>query len=193
MAKFGTLYLEGTTSKLYFDQATTVLNETHSFANEVVTQTLEDGSPISDHIVIQQDELEVQIFISNSVVQKSQEVYALLKTMRNTRELCKVYTDHEIYGNMAIESVSAPHEAPMVNELRVTVKFKRVDYAGSVQNEYPVCQFEDVPEIGDEENWESEEAYLASEGQLGDPAAVDQTASKMEDVGELTAEGVTNE
>lgn len=149
MAKRGSIYIQSPNIRLEFDDALTVVNETHSFANEVVNQTLENGSQIADHIIVLQDELESQIFVSNSSAQKSQDVYSAIKILRNNRELCTVRTDHEIYSNMAIESVSAPHEAPQVNALTFTVKFKRVDWTNNVKNTYPLDKYQEplVPQL----------------------------------------------
>ena len=143
MAKRGEIYIQTDHAWLRFDKATTVVSETHSFSNEVVNQTLEDGSSLADHIIVLQDELECQVFVSNLEPQKSQDTYSYLKKVRNKRQLCQVFTDHEIYSNMAIESVSAPHEAPMVNAITFTIKFKRIDYAEDFKNKYPLAKFEE--------------------------------------------------
>ena len=142
MAKRGSIYIQGQNSWLAFDDALTVTNETHNFGNEVVSQVLENGSLLTDHIIVLQDELEAQIFVSNSRPQESQDVYSAIKGLRNNRELCNVYTDHEIYTSMAIETVSAPHEAPQVNAITFTVKFKRVDWTDDVENSYPLAKYE---------------------------------------------------
>ena len=142
MAKRGSIYIQGQNSWLAFDDALTVTNETHNFGNEVVSQVLENGSLLTDHIIVLQDELEAQIFVSNSRPQESQDVYSAIKGLRNNRELCNVYTDHEIYTSMAIETVSAPHEAPQVNAITFTVKFKRVDWTQDVENSYPLAKYE---------------------------------------------------
>lgn len=176
MAEQGSIYIQSRSIQLMFDQALTIPSETHSFGNDIATQVLEDGSPISDHIIVLQDELEVQIFVSNSVQQESQDVYAALKTIRNERELCTVYTDHEIYYDMAIESVSAPHEAPMVNCMTFTVKFRRIDWTGEVINIYRSEYFASV----------AGEMQAASNGDFEPAEAVDTTAPEMTDVGEVT-------
>ena len=153
MANRDILYIRTSRSKIMFNDALTVVNETHTFANEVVSQTLEDGSFLTDHIIVLQDELESQVFVSNSVKWGSEDAYSTLKEIRNNRELCTVYTRHEIYSNMAIESVTAPHEAPMVGTLTFTIKFKKVDWTGKANNTYgnyyPAKDFEEplVPEL----------------------------------------------
>lgn len=197
MAVSGTLYIQAQTVQLMFDAALTVPNETHSFGNEIVSQTLEDGSNISDHIIILQDELEVQIFVSNSVLQESQDTYAALKTIRNKRELCTVFTDHEIYENMAIESVSAPHEAPMVNSITFTVKFKRIDWVGAVVNTYPPAKFQPQVAASMAPGYKHEQQagmQEAVQGKMGPVDAVDMTASATQDVGEIAGKqaGGTN-
>lgn len=189
MARRGGLYILAKTIQLVFNDALTVPNETHTFGNEVVAQTLEDGSNLADHIIILQDELEVQIFVSNSVLQESQDTYAALKTIRNKRELCTVYTDHEIYENMAIESVTAPHEAPMVNVITFTIKFKRIDWVGAVTNIFPPARFqEDAPStLADVQRQQTEGMWLAASGLFESSRAVDMTASEIQDLGQISA------
>jgi len=195
MATYGSIYIKGTKTVVSLDEATTVPSETHTFENEVVSQTLENGCQLSDHIIVLQDELEVQLFISNSVQQKSQEVYAALKNMRNTRELCQIFTDHEIYKNMAIQSVSAPHEAPYINQLSMTLKFKRVDYVGSITNEYPPSKFQEgVSVFGQDivgDNLNTQETQDAILGYFGGVDDVDMSACDFQDAGELSPSGVT--
>lgn len=194
MATYGSIYIKGTKTVISLDEATTVPSETHTFDNEVVSQTLENGCQLSDHIIVLQDELEIQLFISNSVPQKSQETYAALKNMRNTRELCQIFTDHEIYRNMAIQSVSAPHEAPYVNQLSMTLKFKRIDYVGSVTNEYPPSKFqENVSVYGQDvstENLNIQGTQDAILGFFGKKDDIDMAACNFQDAGELSPSGV---
>ena len=201
MAKRGSMYIQGDSHWLAFDNALTVTNETHNFANEVVSQPLENGSLLTDHIIIMQDELEVQVFVSNSVPQESQDTYSALKIIRNTRQLCNVYTDHEIYTSMAIESVSAPHEAPQVNAITFTIKFKRIDWTDDVENSYPLAKYEIplVPQLQSFSTNVSSNVYkkqqevriaegmqAARDGILMDVNDVQTAAVSMNDYGETT-------
>lgn len=201
MAKRGSIYIQGDSHWLAFDNALTVTNETHNFANEVVSQPLENGSLLTDHIIIMQDELEVQVFVSNSVPQESQDTYSALKIIRNTRQLCNVYTDHEIYTSMAIESVSAPHEAPQVNAITFTIKFKRIDWTDDVENSYPLAKYE-IPLVPQLQSFSTnvssnvykkqQEARIAEgmqearDGVLMDVNDVQTAAVSMNDYGEIT-------
>ena len=202
MAERGAIYIQGPKIWLRFDDAMTVTNETHIFSNEVVSQTLENGAPLVDHIIVLQDELECQIFVSNNVFQDSQDVYAAVKTLRNTRALVNVYTGHEIYSNMAIESVNAPHEAPNVNCLTFTIKFKKIDWSEDVDNNYPLARYELplVPQLQayssnvannvykeEQQNRISEGMKNAQEGVFPGPADVETSAVAKSDYGELLA------
>lgn len=202
MAERGAIYIQGPKTWLRFDDAMTVTNETHTFANEVVSQTLENGAPLVDHIIVLQDELECQIFVSNNVLQDSQDVYAAVKTLRNTRALVNVYTGHEIYSNMAIESVNAPHEAPNVNCLTFTIKFKKIDWSEDVDNNYPLARYELplVPQLQaysssvannvyktEQQNRIAENMKNAQEGMFPGPADIESSAVAKSDYGELLA------
>lgn len=194
MAKFGSIYIKSLTNGVSFDRATTIEAETHTMTNDVVSQTLEDGTPLADHIIVQQDELEVIAFVSNSVPQKSQEVFKSLKMIRNLRQLCIIFTDHEIYHGMAIESISAPHSAPMVNEIRFTIKFKRVDYVSSIVNVFPVSDFQSFENVEFGEgiaqeqtvNEQDEKMQQARDGDLNKTQDISQGACSNIEAGELT-------
>jgi len=95
------------------------VSEAHTADNDVVDQVLENGSPMTDHIIIKPDYLELNFYVSNIdgpnsplVGETSRTIWQELKRMRNSRELLTILTQHEIYESMAIESLGATHEAP---------------------------------------------------------------------------------
>lgn len=190
MAKTGTAYIVTETTTISFEEAVTIASETHTFTNEIANQTLEDGSNLADHIIVQQDELECQLFVSNAVPGKSQEIYAQLKNIRNNREMCTVYTEHQNYERMVIESVNAPHEAPMVNQIVFTVKFKQIDWGFEKSGKYkdyytiPVKQVQSpqIPKFPFSSDMVFYEDF-ANQNRMN----VEQTASSISDVGHRTA------
>lgn len=125
------------------------LGEMHQFDNVVATQVLENGSPITDHIAILPDQLEITLFVSNVdgdnkplQGENARNVYAAIKGIRNKRELIEVLTLHELYTNMAITSITMNHDAPWKGRLNITVRLQKIDITN--QNiEHPRSQFED--------------------------------------------------
>lgn len=114
-----------------------VQSEDHTADNEVVEQTLENGSPMTDHIIIKPDLLEISFVITNVesinghtqplTGERAKTVWQELKRIRNTRTLLTVLTAHELYEDMAIESLSGSHQAPNRGQLSYTIKLKKVN------------------------------------------------------------------
>lgn len=112
------------------------VKEGHNASNSIASQTLEDGSIINDHIIVLPRTVSVDFFVSNIDGTNSQTlgenaitVFQELERIRNERELVTLYTYHEIYDNMAIESITSAHEAPNRGQLTINVIFKEVNKA----------------------------------------------------------------
>lgn len=114
-----------------------VMSEAHTAENDIVEQTLEDGSPMTDHIVVKPDYIEIAFVISNVesvngisqplTGERAKTVWQELKRIRNKRLLVTVLTVHELYENMAIESLTGTHEAPTYGQLSYNIKLKKID------------------------------------------------------------------
>lgn len=123
------------------------ISENHTFENDVVSQPLEDGSSLFDHVIILADELEVVIHTGNTPRPgsddryPSQVLFAQLKELRNRRELCDIYTLHEVYHDMIVKSVTVPNVAPFPGRTDITVKFVRVSVVSKISNEFSRDKF----------------------------------------------------
>lgn len=130
--------------------ASIVLSETHTISNDIVSQPLEDGSSLFDHIVVLPDELEVVIHTGNaprpgsSDRYPSQLLYSQLKEIRNRRDLCMVYTLHETYSNLAIKDITVPNVAPFPGRTDIVVKFIKVDLIKESQSQFVRSLFQDA-------------------------------------------------
>jgi len=123
-------------------------SENHSFSNDIVSQTIENGSALTDHIIIQPDELELSIFASNVDGinlpldgETAKTILATLKSIRDNRTLVSIMTQHQLYKSMAIESISATHDAPWKGRLIIVCKLKKVDITNTV-NQTPASKLE---------------------------------------------------
>jgi hypothetical protein len=110
------------------------MNETHDAKNTVTSQTLENGSPLVDHIIIEADEITVSLLFTNFdghgkplEGEMAKTAWQELKRLRNNRELLEVVTLHEIYTNMAIVSINAKHDAPYKGQLNIELQLKKID------------------------------------------------------------------
>lgn len=130
--------------------ASIILSETHTISNDVVSQPLEDGTSLFDHIIVLPDELEVVIHTGNaprpgsSDRYPSQLLYSQLKEIRNKRDLCSVYTLHETYSNLAIKDITVPNVAPYPGRTDIVVKFIRVDPVKEAQNQFLRSLFQEA-------------------------------------------------
>lgn len=110
------------------------MNESHSAKNTVTSQTLENGSPLVDHIVIEADELSISLLFTNMDGHQrplegevAKTAWQELKRLRNNRELLEIVTLHEIYTDMVIVSIDAKHDAPYKGQLNIDVSLKKID------------------------------------------------------------------
>jgi len=104
----------------------TIDSETHDWKRDVTTNPVENGSPISDHIIDQPDTLTITGMISNAPVLglvnevsglidgslSGQDYVAqaidMLDTLRKSKQLVTIYTRYKTYTNMVLQSVNIP-------------------------------------------------------------------------------------
>lgn len=110
------------------------LSEIHAQEANVTDQPIEDGSLVSDHIVLQPETVEITAEVSNfdgnnsvSLGERAKTAFQAFKTRLQSRELFDLVTHHELYENMALQSISADHSAPYQGRLLYRLSFKRVN------------------------------------------------------------------
>lgn len=121
------------------DAEPVVTQETHTFSNEVCSQTLEDGRTYKDHIVSNSDKLSLVLHVGNVTSGPWPTllyIYSMLRSMADNRQLVTIYTQVEVYRNMAIEQVSIPVSAPFKLRADITLDLVRVDLVGQFRREF---------------------------------------------------------
>lgn len=111
-----------------------ILSEAHSADNTVTELPLEDGSPLTDHVIIKPDTVEISVEVSNydganakTTGERAKTAWQRFKQLRLERQLLTITTEHEIYENMVVASLSATHVIPFSGRMIYTCKFQRVD------------------------------------------------------------------
>jgi hypothetical protein len=118
-------------------------SERHNAENDITELVLEDGSRVTDHVIIRPDVIEVTVSISNYdgpatgtdgvgsslEGERARTTWAALKAIRNSREVVSVQTHHELYDNVVIESLQAEHLSPYRGAMNVTIGLKAIDTA----------------------------------------------------------------
>lgn len=119
------------------------LDEAHEWLNDVVTNPVEIGSPIADHIQQMPDKLTITGFISDSPITDSiasqlssigdsefgtrvQTAFDLLRTLIASKKLVTVYTRYRIYTDMALASINIPRSAGLGEAIQFTAQFTHV-------------------------------------------------------------------
>lgn len=109
------------------------LEESHLWSAEVTSNPVEDGAPITDHVIEKSDELKIRGFvadhpittissISNSA-NPSQATFDLLNRLIKAREVMAVYTKQKTYVNMILQSVDIPRVATVGEAIEFTAEF----------------------------------------------------------------------
>ena len=114
------------------------LDEVHEWTNEVTSNPVELGAPITDHIQPLPDAVKITGVITNSAISeaalkafnnKEDRVFdafqALLK-IKEDRLLVTVYTKYRIYTDMAIKSINIPRDAKIGDSIKFSVDFIHV-------------------------------------------------------------------
>lgn len=119
------------------------LDEAHEWLNDIVTNPVEVGSPIADHIQQQPDKLTITGFISDSPITDSiasqlssvgdaefgtrvQTAFDLLRALMASKKLVTVYTRYRIYTDMALASINIPRSAGLGEAIQFTAQFTHV-------------------------------------------------------------------
>ena len=119
------------------------LDEAHEWLSDVVTNPVEIGSPITDHIQQQPDKLTITGFISDSPITDSiasqlstigdsefgtraQTAFDLLRALMASKKLVTVYTRYRIYTDMALASINIPRSAGLGEAIQFTAQFTHV-------------------------------------------------------------------
>lgn len=119
-----------------------VLQEEHEWNAEVTSNPVEEGSPVTDHVIEQSDKLRVSGFVSNTPVTlsgsisqfltggssapKTQDVFDLLHELLKLKQPMTVYTKYRIYDDMVMTSVNIPRSASNGEALEFTVEFVHI-------------------------------------------------------------------
>lgn len=135
------------------------LSEIHKKESTITNQPIEDGSIVSDHIILQPDTVEIIAEMSNfdsndsqSVGERATTVWDEFKRAIQSRALFDVVTHHELYTNMAFETITGEHLSPHTGKLSLKATFRKIDSTQLGIVEVPESQLAgDVAKAGSSE------------------------------------------
>lgn len=115
------------------------LDENHEWSAEATSNPVEEGAPVTDHVIEQSDKLKIRGFVtdsplnlsqsfsglvnSGSVGNRTQAVFDLLYDLIKIREPMTVYTKHRIYDNMVLTNITIPRSAGVGEAIEFNAEF----------------------------------------------------------------------
>jgi hypothetical protein len=118
------------------------LDEAHDWTAEATSNPVEEGAPVTDHIIDQADKLRIRGFVTDTplvasesvdgvvnngdISNRTQGVFELLRELLKAREVMTVYTKHRVYDNMALTAVNIPRAAGVGEALEFTLDFVNI-------------------------------------------------------------------
>lgn len=136
---FGTKVFDDLTS-IDFDAT---LEEVHDWQNEVTLNPVEEGSPVTDHVIEKSDKLKLNGTITNSPLRgplagqyfggdtsspRTQLAFDQLYALLKKREKVTVYTKHKVYSDMVIQTLNLPRNAQIGDEVQFTMELIHVRF-----------------------------------------------------------------
>lgn len=116
-----------------------MLDESHEWSAEATSNPVEDGAPVTDHVIEQADKLTIRGVVTDaplnasssilgfigggSADNKTQTVFDLLDTLIKKREVLTVYTKHKTYDDMVLTSVTIPRSASVGEAVEFSAEF----------------------------------------------------------------------
>ena len=116
-----------------------MLDESHEWSADVTSNPVEDGAPVTDHVIEQADKLTIRGVVTDaplnasssilgfigggSADNKTQTVFDLLDTLIKKREVLTVYTKHKTYDDMVLTNVTIPRSASVGEAVEFRAEF----------------------------------------------------------------------
>ena len=111
-------------------EVSVLLSEAHSFTASVSGFSLESGAQVSDHVIVNPNEVSIVFSITNAGGghETARDVLETFKRMRDQRQLLELITEHYVYENMVLTSVSPMHQAPYKGALNFSIKLQQINF-----------------------------------------------------------------
>jgi hypothetical protein len=111
------------------------LEESHEWKADATSSPVEDGAPITDHIIEQADVLRVRGLLTETPIMagftpsgdsRTQSAFDLLRKMIKARQTMTVYTLYRTYPDMALVSLDIPRTPDVGEAVEFTAEFRHI-------------------------------------------------------------------
>lgn len=109
-----------------------LISEEHDLRSDITKQAIEDGSPVTDHVIIQPAKITVAFDVSNTQAsgfllsggQTPRDTFEAIRKIWLDRIPINFYTEHFLYTNMIVTRFTPVHSAPFKGRIqgRITLE-----------------------------------------------------------------------
>ncbi|MHA2367086.1 MAG: phage baseplate protein [Candidatus Hodarchaeales archaeon] len=115
-----------------------IINENHSFSNQISEHDIEDGSVLTDHIKNNLFAGAITAYITNFTIDRSvafgdflanraQEAFDALEELWRERTPVTIITQYKVYEDVAIVDINIPNDESLGSALYVTLTFREMN------------------------------------------------------------------
>lgn len=110
-------------------EVSVVTGEAHTITAQATKQSIESGAEVTDHVIIVPPSVAITYEVANTGdgPNVAKDVFETFKTMLEKRELMELITEHYVYDNMVLVSLTPLHAAPYKGRLQCTATLQRVN------------------------------------------------------------------
>lgn len=105
-------------------------SEAHTYTSQATELAMESGATVTDHVILKLVTLAVTVAMTNAGggADAARDAFESFVEMRKKREPVEVITEHAIYTNMVITSLTPTHSAPYKGALEIGITFQQISF-----------------------------------------------------------------
>lgn len=105
-------------------------SEAHTYTSQATELAMESGATVTDHVILKPVTLAVTVAMTNAGDGRdaARDAFESFVEMRKAREPVEVITEHAIYTNMVITSLTPTHSAPYKGALEIGITFQQISF-----------------------------------------------------------------
>jgi hypothetical protein len=120
-----------------------LISESHERQAEVTQHPMEDGTHVSDHVILKPLKLNLMYEQTNASAggrKTAQDAWDALQKLWTERTPFEIWTDNQIYSDMVVEHLTALQQAPNPGALAFTATLVQINYASLSYVKIPASQ-----------------------------------------------------
>lgn len=181
------------------------LTEAHNWSAEVTSYPVEEGSPVTDHVIEQSDRISINGLVTdapinflpsfatfNSNTSKCQTTFDLLHKLLKLKLEMTVYTKYKVYTDMVMNDVFIPRTAENGESIEFVANFIKIRKVSTQLVKVPEGIAPDIKDIqgGTSENTVKAKDPLTGKTTTDDAPSVSKKASPQQVTGKVQTQTV---